>query len=159
MIPGLAGIVPAKRSAEDIFAGRIRVVLGDTTYTMPVRSRKANREWLEALAIATGGALDALDTIEDADRVLRLLTSMDDAFLDALLDYDETHALPSREVIDEQATDLQVTKAIVEVWLAANPKVAIALGLVDAGPSTQPERSSLSPLGPSAGPRASSRKS
>jgi hypothetical protein len=157
LIGGLAGLVPAKRSAEDIFAGRIRVELGGTTYILPVRSRKSNREWLEALDAATGAALDALDTIDDTGAVLRLLTGMDDAFLDALVSYDETGALPSRDEIDAQATDMEVTRAIVEVWLAANPKVAIALGLVDgAVPS---ERSSPTPPAPSAGPPVSSRAS
>ena len=156
MIPGLAAIVPVKRTAEDIFAGRIRVELGPRTYTMPVRSRKANRDWLEALDAQTGGTLDALSSIDDGERVLRLLSSSSEAFLDALVSYDDTHALPSREAIDEQASDIQITCAIMEVWLAANPPlVAVALGLAEA-PSPTP---SLSVPGPTAGPRAPSRKS
>lgn len=156
MIGGLAAIVPSKRSAEDIFAGRVRVELGGRTYTLPVRSRKANREWLESLDAATGVALDALDTIDDPGTVLRLLASMDDAFLTALVDYDETGALPSRDEIDEQATDMQLYRAIQEVWLAANPKVAISLGLADVSAPIPSERSLPTPPDPSAGPLVSS---
>ena len=158
MIPGLAAIVPAKRTAEDIFAGRIRVELGPRTYTMPVRSRKANRDWLESLDARTGGTLDALDDLDDEEQVLRLLSASSEAFLDALVSYDHTHALPSRDAIDDQASDIQITSAIMEVWLAANPPlVALALGLAPAeAPSPTP---SPSVPGPTAGPRAPSRKS
>jgi hypothetical protein len=158
LIDGLAALIPAKRSAEDIFAGRIRVELGGTTYTMPVRSRKANREWLEALDASTGGALDALETLDDTEQVLRLLSGSAERFLDALVSYDANHALPSRDEIDDLATDMQITKAIVEVWLAANPPlVSIALGL--AKPEALSPTSTPSPPGPTAGPRARSRKS
>lgn len=159
MIGGLAAIVPAKRSAEDIFAGRIRVELGDRTYTMPVRSRKSNREWLEALDAATGNALDALDSIDDPAAVLRLLSGNSDAFLDALVSYDATRSLPTREGIDVVATDMQIVRAIVEVWLAANPPlVAVALGLADDAATPSPP-SSPSPPAPTAGRRARSRRS
>jgi hypothetical protein len=157
VIAGLASIVPAKRSAEDIFAGRVRVELGAKTYTMPVRSRKANREWLESLDALTGHALDALDTIDDAQTVLRVLARMDEEFVRALKDYDETNALPDE--IDDIATDMQLYRAIQEVWLAANPKVAIALGLVDGSAPTPSQTSSPMPPDPSGGPLVSSNAS
>lgn len=158
MIGGLAAIVPARRSAEDIFAGRIRVELGDRTYTMPVRSRRANRDWLESLDASTPRALAALDTLDDPEAVLRLLSGQIEAFIDALVSYDATHALPSRAAIDELANDMQIVRAIVEVWLAANPPlVAVALGLADEGTPSPP--STPSAPEPTAGRRAWSRKS
>lgn len=160
MIEGLAGLIPAKRSAEDIFAGRVRVTLGSPeprVYTMPVLSRRANRSWLEDLNAATAGALDDLGTLTDATEILLLLSAKSDAFLDALVSYDQTHALPSREAIDASASDIQIVAAIVEVWLAANPPfVAVALGLAEATPS--PASSPTAPA-PTAGGRASSRTS
>jgi len=157
MIDGLAALIPAKRSAEDIFAGRIRVDLGGTTYTMPVRSRKANREWLEALKAETGGALDALEMLDDTEQVLRLMFSMTDEFLDALVSYDETNILPSRGEIDEQATDVEVICAAIGVWRAANPLLDIALGLAPAG-TPWPVSMPIAPA-TTAGRRARLRKS
>jgi hypothetical protein len=156
MIDGLAALIPAKRSAEDIFAGRIRVELGGTTYTMPVRSRKANREWLESLDASFAALLGNLETIDDPEAVLRLLYSATDEFLDALVSYDLTDALPPRAVIDEEASDPEIIRAVMEVWRAANPLVAIALGLA---PAADSPASMPSPLVSSDGGPASSRKS
>lgn len=156
MISGLAAIVPARRSAEDIFAGRIRVELGGTTYTMPVRSRKANREWLESLDLSFATLLANLEDIDDGEQVLRLLFSATDQFLDALVSYDAGRSLPPRGVIDDEATDMEIVRAVMEVWRAANPLVAIALGLAPS--ETASPMSTPSLPASSAGLLASSKK-
>jgi hypothetical protein len=158
VIGGLAALVPARRSAEDIFAGRIRVDLGGQTYTMPVLSRRANREWLESLDASFASLLTSLEDIDDGDEVLRLLFSATDEFLDALVSYDQSAVLPPRASIDDDATDLEIIRAVMEVWRAANPLVAIALGLA---PSAEPGSPTSTPTPPesTAGRPASSRKS
>ncbi len=151
MIAGLAALAPSKRSAEDIFAGRVRVELGGRTYTMPVRSRRTNREWLESLDGWFGATLDRLDTIDDTDELLAVLFGASDKFLDALVSYDATGVLPGREVIDRLATDIDIIRAVMEVWRAANPLVAIALGLAPSDAATPQPTSSLSLPAPTAG--------
>lgn len=159
MIDGLADLIP-KRSAEDIFAGRILVDLGGVTYTLPVRSRKANREWRESLDGQFVGMLAQLDSLDSPTAIIGLLVSASDRLLDALVAYDATGALPTRDAIDEQATEVEIIRAILEVWMAANPLVAIGLELAprqSAPPIPLPTSSRTQPA-PSAGRRRRSSK-
>lgn len=151
MIEGLARLIPARRSAEDIFAGHVRLVLGGEEFVVPVRSRKANREWLVALDGRLAALLDSLEVLDDEAEVLALLFGATDAFLDALLSYDAEGVLPPRETIDERATDIEIMTAVMEVWRAAHPLAAIALGLAPSVPSTPSPASTPSPPAPTAG--------
>lgn len=151
MIEGLARLIPARRSAEDIFAGHVRLVLGGEEFVVPVRSRKANREWLSALDAGFVGMMDSLDELDDEQQVLALLIGEADAFLDALLSYDAEGILPTRDTIDARATDMEIITAVMEVWRAAHPLAAIALGLAPSAPSIPSPASTPSLPGPTAG--------
>jgi hypothetical protein len=135
VIEGWAKLLGVRRSAEDFFAERIRVELGGKTYTLPVRSVRDNREWLEALAGRDVITMRTLDDLDDPRQVMAVLSESDGQLLDALISYDEGRVLPSRDDIEAVATNLEIYRAAAGVWLAANPKASIALGLEDEAPS------------------------
>jgi hypothetical protein len=141
-----------ERSASDIIAGRIRVVLANVPYDLPVLPRGASRRWLETLDtsyLALGAVLE--EAGDDTPAILAAIYAQQDALLDMLLSYDETGVLPAREHLDEYATDAEIFRAVVEVWRAAHP---LAATLATGGPSTTsgttPEPPSSSPM-PTAG--------
>jgi hypothetical protein len=154
-IAGFARLWPEtmpERSAADILAGRIHVVLGNVPYDLPVLARGASRQWLESLDTqyqALGAALD--EAGNDTPQILALLASQQAALLDMLLSYDETGVLPERAHLDEYATDAEILRAVIEVWRAANPLAATLAGTTDEGTSgIEPEPSSTPPT-PTAG--------
>lgn len=141
------------RSAADILAGRIRVVLGTTTYDLPVLPRGPSRRWIEQLDVRFALLLASLAEAGN-DEVLEQLTSEADALYEMLLSYDQSSVLPSRDEIDEAATDAQILQAVIEVWRAANPLVASAVAtLATAGPSSGPP--SLPPIPTASAPTTS----
>ena len=132
------------RTAADILAGRVRVVLGGTTHALPVLPRGPAKRWLEQLdaRFATLGA--SLEAAADTPEIMKLLVTETDALYDMLLSYDQTGVLPSRDEIDETATDAQILHAVLEVWRAVHPLVAsVTAGLGDAtnGRSAAPRSS------------------
>ncbi len=151
---GLARFLPAAaptRSAADILAGRIRILLGGALYELPVLPRAASRRWLEALDerwAQLPGLLDAAGN--DTPAILRLLVAQTDAMYEALYEYDQSGALPERAVLEEVATDAEVLRAVMEVWLAANPLAATLADVGAATDGTSPELPS-SPPSPTAG--------
>jgi hypothetical protein len=129
----------------------VRVVLGDQTYVLPVRSMRANREWRETLDAKTTDLLNGLDASgNDLSSIYSLLAGQRDEMIEMLLSYDTVGILPSRDEIEDIEPDasLQVLDAVREVWRAADPLVAIAvmtatIGLMPSG-SLEPT-SSLPP--------------
>lgn len=125
---GIARLWPDQlpsRSAADILAGRIRVVLAGTTYNLPVLPRGASRRWLEQLDERFAGLASDLQAAgDDTPRILATLVSQADTLYEALLSYDQSGVLPARELIDATATDTEILRALLEVWRAANPLAA-----------------------------------
>lgn len=142
--------IPA-RSSADILAGRVRIGLGGSEYSLPVLPRAASRRWLEALDArfaALAAALDAADT----PGIMALLAAETDALYDMLLLYDDTHVLPDRAAIDEVATDAQVLHAVLEVWRAAHPLLGTVIDATEASPTPGPSSApASSPPMPTAG--------
>lgn len=140
------------RTAADILAGRVQVVLGGTTHALPVLARGPSRRWLEQLdarfATLAGGLSEAGN---DTPAILQLLVGEQDALYDMLLSYDQSGVLPPRAEIEETATDAQILHAVLEVWRAAHPLVASAVaGAASPTSGPWPEPSS-SPPPPTAG--------
>jgi len=158
---GLARFLPAAaptRSAEDILAGRIRVMLGGAIYQLPVLSRAASRAWREQLDERFAALTADLEAAGDnAGQVLERLAAETDALLDMLLLYDQTGALPDRAEIDGTASDAEILRAVIEVWRAANP-LAVTLIEADSATPTSGTSSGLpsGPHRPTAGPQTSS---
>jgi len=117
--------VTPTRSAADILAGRVRVYLGGTTYDLPVLPRGPAKRWLEQLdarfATLAAGLSSAADNTPE---IMAMLVAETDAMYDMLLSFDDTGILPSRDEIEETATDAQILHAVLEVWRAVHPLVA-----------------------------------
>lgn len=132
------------RSAADILAGRVRVILGATTHDLPVLARGPSRRWLEQLDLRFAALANSLESAgNDAPGIMNLLVAETDAMYDMLLSYDQGGVLPSRDEIDETATDAQILHAVLEVWRAVHPLVASVTegASPTAGPSSVPPSS------------------
>lgn len=146
----LARFMPSQvptRSAADILAGRIPVLLGGTSYDLKVLPRAPSKRWVEQLdsrfAVLAGNLEQAGN---DTPEIMSLLVAETDALYEMLLSYDQDHVLPPRDEIDEVATDAQILHAVLEVWRAAHPLVATTIDSTrsTSGPSSGPP-SSLPP--------------
>lgn len=136
------------RSAADILAGRIRVVLAGVPYVMPVLPRRASRDWLASLDAEFADLSAALDAAaDDKPRILALLAGQTDRLLLLLRSYDQTGVLPAPEFIDDFVTDAEVLVATSEVWQAANPLAATLVATTgeDGTDGTSPEQPSSPP--------------
>lgn len=152
----IAGFMPSTlptRSAADVLAGRVRVVLGATTHDLPVLPRGPARRWLEQLDARFAALAVSLNAATDTPEIMTLLAGETDALYDMLLSYDQGGVLPSRDEIDETATDAQILHAVLEVWRAVHPLVASVTGSLDeptsgaspAPTSTPPRRTTGAP--------------
>lgn len=125
---GTSDVMP-QRSAADILAGVVRVWLGNTEYVLPVLPRAAARRWLETLDLRFAAVASAVNAAgDDTPEIMSFLVGEADGMYDLLLSYDQSGVLPSRDEIDETATDAQVLAAVLEVWRAVNPKAASPSG-------------------------------
>lgn len=116
-----------ERSPTDIAFGVARVILGGQAYHLPALAWRAADEWEAAMYGETRAFITALeDAGDDTTAILARLRSEPERLLDALMAYDTTGVLPSRDVILDTASKSEVLVALLGVWRAANP-------LVDAG--------------------------
>lgn len=144
------------RSAADILAGRVRVVLGGAVYDLPVLPRAASRRWLQSLDQRFATLAMTIEAAgNDSEQILALLVAQSDEMYDFLLSYDESNVLPSRAEADEIATDAEILQAVLEVWRAANPLAATAAEGASLTSSTSSGSPSSSPPN-TAGRRATS---
>jgi hypothetical protein len=147
---------PPTRTAADVFAGRIRVVLGGITYELPVRSRADNRRWVAALDLRLSTIVSAIDAARaNPGELLPILVAEADALYQLVKSYDSADVLPPVEGIDEIASDAEIVRAALEVWQAANPKAAIAATSM-ATSGNSPARSNGSPASTAGAPTTSS---
>ncbi len=136
------------RSASDILAGRITVVLGNELFELPVLPRGASRRWLQSLDMRFAILANDLETAgDDTPMILNRLLSETDGMYEMLRSYDQTDVLPPRERIDEFVTDVEILRAVLEVWRAANPLAATLTG------TTGSETTGTSPDLPSSPPQ------
>jgi hypothetical protein len=137
----LSPVTPT-RSAADILAGRIRVLLGGVIYELPVLSRAASRTWRETLDLRFIALSADLERAGDnAAEVLARLLAETDAMLDMLYAYDQTGVLPSRDLLEGTASDPEILHAVIEVWRAANPLAATLAETIEpptSGTSSEP---------------------
>jgi hypothetical protein len=143
--------VAPTRSAADILAGRVRIVLGGTTHELPVLPRGPSRRWLEQLDTRFATLAASLNEASDTPAIMALLATETDALYDMLLSYDQGGILPSRDEIDETATDAQILHAVLEVWRAVHPLVdsvtGAAVSMTDGASSARPSSPPMSTTG------------
>lgn len=159
----LARLWPAElpaRSAADILAGVVRVVLGGRTYDLPVLPRAASRAWLESLDSRFAVLANELEAAgNDAPLIMSRLVAEADALYELLLSYDQQHVLPAREDIDAIATDTEILRAVLEVWRAVNPLAATVAEASVLTPTPSPEPRTSRPAPTAGAPTSSSESS
>jgi hypothetical protein len=115
------------RSAEDILSRSVRLTLGGREFVLPVLTIAGNRRWKATLDAELASVLAALRKAgKQTPELLDLLEGQIDKMLDLLIAYDETHVLPPKDELAEIAYEDELTKAVQEVWRAANPLVVTA---------------------------------
>ena len=140
------------RSAEDIFAGRIRLNLGGTEYVLPTLVIEDEEAWLAKMESSPLAAVLG-NAVSDSEAVLALMASSTATvpILDALYAYDTSGVLPPREELRRSARPIEAVRALLEVWQAAHPLLGISLlGMQEMSRSLE----SLTP-GPSPAPMSS----
>lgn len=145
------------RSTSDILAGVIHVHLGGVVYPLPVLPRRQAAEWLAKMDAQWAGMADFLSNAE-TQAVLMMLAADTVRLYDLLLDYDTTGQLPARDSDEDNATEAEILRAVLEVWVALHP-LAVALVVREQARSTQSGNSPESPIpspSPTAGVPASS---
>lgn len=140
------------RSAEDIFAERIRVELGPREYVLPVLPWAQEDTWRASFDATFSVVLAQVSASSDITEIVGMLGAFPDQMLDALVAYDTSGVLPDRAGIKAVATKMQVFRAVMGVAQATNPLVGI--GLATLSPARSPAPSSPRPRG--AGRRATS---
>lgn len=158
MIEGLAGLI-SERSAEDIFAERVRVTLCGREFVMPVLPMGPEETWKAALDTSLDPALAQIADTNDLGTAVELLERYPQQLVDALVAYDRSGVLPPREEIIAGTTKLGILRAVLEVRQAANPLAAIGLAMMMAGrPDSGSSPRSSSPRRRTGGRRATSGK-
>lgn len=107
----------------------LEVTLGGEAYRLPVLSMRRNREWLAQFSTDLTGIVDGIGQPKSLTEVAEAVNSYAQKFLDMLIAYDWTGVLPSRESLDETATDGEVYTAIQKVSEVATPFGSNLLGL------------------------------
>jgi hypothetical protein len=125
------GKLIARRTSTDVLAGVVRLRLARREYVLPVLPIRPNREWKAELENNLVGLLAQVERSgDDLGAILAAFSTQTEPMLQALYSYDRTGVLPAREELEEQATDMEVLLATLEVWQVANPFAAVALGLM-----------------------------
>jgi hypothetical protein len=135
------------RSVEDVLAGRLRVTLGGEVRDLPVRSIASNRRWVENLDTNMAGLLAAVAAAgDDSGDVARAMMGIGaEDLLSLVIDYDETHVLPPREVLEEMVSPSEALIAVMTIRRVQNPLAdagLAALSTVIAGRRSQEPTSS-----------------
>ena len=123
-------LILAPRSLDDMLAERVRVRLGGETYTLRVKTMRAQREWEETLDVQLVRLLQLVQSDgDDVEALIRALSESAWPFIDLLVSYDAEDVLPDRDTIDSTETEMGLLIALLEVWRAGHPKADIGLGL------------------------------
>jgi len=123
----LTSLLPA-RSIEDILLERVRLVIGGQVYDLPALVIDDNERWKESLQTELTTLLNALDNADnDVSAIVSALTGEPDKLLGLLRSYDKTGVLPDDATMRANLTPIQLFRAVLEVWRAANPLVDIGM--------------------------------
>ena len=135
----LRDIFPEPRSAEDVLAKRIRLVIDGTEYALPVLAIRENRVWSNRLDAEIARVFEGVEDAADLNGILAALSAAPGRFMDMLYLYDLHLVLPPREDLEAVWTEVDLLVACLEVWRAAHPLVDIGLSLM----ASESQRSSV----------------
>ena len=123
----LEGLLP-DRSAEDIFAGRIRLTIAGKEYQLRTLVIADEEEWLASVdASPLAGLFGGIPNDNAAAMALLVSPAASDHLLNILGDYDREGILPPKEELRRTARPIEIVTAVLEVWQAAHPLLGISL--------------------------------
>lgn len=114
-------LIPS-RSAEDLASGVIRVTLGGRDVLLEEVPMDAMDAWSASVDERLNGLLGGLEQGQEVGDVMAALTAARPLVLDALTSYP---GVPDAETLRRTATHSEVLRALLGVWSAANPLVAV----------------------------------
>jgi hypothetical protein len=119
------------RSAEEILAGEVRVVLGRRDYVLPVLPIERNEQWTQAENTALGPVLAGLDEQQTSAELFAYLCRLSSTVYAQLVSYDELgidpdlgrieRVLPPWTEARKIATESEIVSAFLGVLAAAYP--------------------------------------
>lgn len=118
MIDGLA-----KRSAEDVAAGVLRVTIDGGEKILPILRIRAEREWKTGLREVFSRKLPDIDEDKPVgvERIGEFSNLTVDAILDVVTSYDTSGALGGREFLEEHALQSELVEILRLIWSVVFP--------------------------------------
>jgi hypothetical protein len=151
----LEGLLP-ERSAEDIFAGRVRLTLGGKPFDLETLVIEDEEAWLATVEASPLSPLFGTISAEP-EELMRIMAGAQasDLLIDLLLAYDKAGVLPPKAEIRKTARPIEVVRSVLEVWQAAHPLLGISLlGMQEMTNQIQSLTNGRSPAATNSPPRA-----
>lgn len=151
-----------ERSAQDILAAEVHVTFGrkpEVRYTLPVLSIAENREWKANLEGGLVALLSTIDEMDDMGGIMAAFTTVSPQLLQAIIEYDVDAVLPPLAVLERQASDPQVLRAVLAIWSAANPFAQVAVAAMQQAPDQLVPATAAPPASTSSTPTNGRRRS
>jgi len=118
-----------ERSVEDIFAGRVRIVLGGELLDLEVLPIEANERWTALFQARMSEVTGGLEVDANPLSVLTFLQGLPDVQIELLRAYDAHGVLPDDAWLRSHATAPQLITALFGVLAAAFPLAATLIEL------------------------------
>lgn len=113
------------RTTADVLAGRLRLRLAGSWYSLPVLTIGENEDWVATLDAALEPLVNSAD--DDLPAIVASLEVFNDQLLGFIWSYDRLHLLPDQESIRRDIYPYEVLRAVMEIRAAANPTLGFAL--------------------------------
>lgn len=124
-----------ERSAEDIWAERIRLRLGGQEFILSVLPMAANDVWKAKVSERAAGLFAGLDGLKTMGDVIAIFGTVETSTMVELLRaYDRDGVLPDDGWLRENVSEQSVLRAFLEVFATANPTMAAVLDLMIRNP-------------------------
>lgn len=136
--PATGGVIRSllpERSVEDVLAGKLRLVLGGTPFTLDVLTIDKADEWRAGLLVAFGDVVGQLEEQVNVPGVVAFLGSNTASMLVLIRAYDQAGVLPDNDWIRSHATEPEVLRAFVLILAASFPFIASAIDILATNPA------------------------
>jgi hypothetical protein len=113
----------AKRSAEDVAAGVLRVTIDGHEKILPILRIRAERNWKAGLREVFSRKLPDIDEDKPVgvERIGEFSNLTVDAILDVVTSYDTSNALGGREYLEEHALQSELVDVLRLIWSVVFP--------------------------------------
>lgn len=124
------------RSAEDIWAERIPLRLGDRDIALRVLPMGPNAAWKERAEAELRGLFATFEGINDPKDLMAFLSRLEtDTVMGLLRGYDRDGVLPDDEWMRENVSEGALLRAFIEVLAAAHPTAAVVVDTLASDPA------------------------